>query len=99
MTVTIPPVHVDPAPPPPDDREDAVEYRAYLQRGETRLSTLHRVAGAFLSGAGLLTLLPVLLSSTFTTLLAGVVFFPATGFPPPASLTRWLTLGSVCVTL
>lgn len=36
---------------------DLQEYRAYLQRAETRLSTLHRVAGAFISGAGLLTLL------------------------------------------
>jgi pyrimidine deaminase RibD-like protein len=33
--------------------------RAFLQRGEVRLSTMHRVAGAFLSGAGLLFLLPV----------------------------------------
>jgi hypothetical protein len=34
--------------------------RAYLQRSEVRLSTMHRVAGIFLNGAGLLFLFPVL---------------------------------------
>ncbi|MBC8100778.1 MAG: hypothetical protein H7Y11_15165 [Armatimonadetes bacterium] len=33
--------------------------RAYLQRCEVRLSTLHRIATAFVSGAGLLLLIPV----------------------------------------
>lgn len=33
--------------------------RAYLQRCEVRLSTLHRIATAFISGAGLLLLIPV----------------------------------------
>lgn len=33
-----------------------VTLRAYLQRAEVRLSTMHRIAGAFLGGAGLLTL-------------------------------------------
>lgn len=33
--------------------------RSYLQRGEVRLSTLHRVATAFIGGAGLLLLIPV----------------------------------------
>lgn len=32
--------------------------RAFLQRGETRLSTYQRVAGVFLNGRGLLVLLP-----------------------------------------
>jgi hypothetical protein len=35
--------------------------RAYLQRSEVRLSTMHRVAVGFLSGAGLLFLFPVFL--------------------------------------
>ncbi|MBF0340059.1 MAG: hypothetical protein HQL95_03745 [Magnetococcales bacterium] len=34
--------------------------RAYLQRGETRLSTMHRIAGVFMNGAGLLMLAPIL---------------------------------------
>ena len=45
-----------------DEEEDRERQamRAFLQRAEVRLSTMHRVAGAFLSGAGLLFLLPVL---------------------------------------
>lgn len=40
-----------------NDERQAI--RAYLQRAEVRLSTMHRIAGAFLGGAGLLFLLPV----------------------------------------
>jgi len=39
----------------PDER---AAVRAYLQRSEVRLSTVHRVASALLSGAGLMVLLP-----------------------------------------
>jgi hypothetical protein len=35
--------------------------RAYLQRSEVRLSTMHRIAGAFIGGAGLLILTPFFL--------------------------------------
>jgi hypothetical protein len=42
-----------------DDARAAV--RSYLQRAEVRLSTMHRIAGVFLNGAGLLFLFPVLL--------------------------------------
>jgi hypothetical protein len=56
--------------PTPDEAEEAPAeqqfsqderqaMRAYLQRAEVRLSTMHRIAGAFLGGAGLLFLLPV----------------------------------------
>jgi hypothetical protein len=41
----------------PDER---AAIRAYLQRSEVRLSTLHRVATALLSGAGLIVLLPAI---------------------------------------
>lgn len=41
--------------------EDRNAMRAYLARCEVRLSTMHRVAVGFLSGAGLLFLLPVFL--------------------------------------
>lgn len=44
--------------------------RAYLQRGETRLSTMQRIAGAFLSGAGLLVLLPFLLGDALGAVLS-----------------------------
>ena len=41
--------------------EDRAAARAFLQRCEVRLSTLHRVATALLSGAGLMVLLPAML--------------------------------------
>jgi hypothetical protein len=81
----------------PDD--DLQELRAYLQRAETRLSTLHRVAGAFISGAGLLTLLPLLLSGTFSGLLALILFYPGPGMPPPGSGQRWLALVPVLASI
>lgn len=40
------------------DPEDRAAIRAFLQRCDVRLSTIHRVATALLSGAGLLVLLP-----------------------------------------
>jgi hypothetical protein len=79
--------------------EDAQEYRAYLQRGETRLSTVHRVAGSFLSGAGLLTLLPVLLTTAFSDLFSQVVFQTGAQLPSPGSQQRWLALYPVVVSL
>lgn len=45
------------APLTPDER---AAMRAFLQRAEVRLSTMHRVATALLSGAGILVLLPAL---------------------------------------
>ena len=47
----------DPSPEAISD-EERLAMRAFLQRGETRLSTYQRVAGVFLNGAGLLILLP-----------------------------------------
>ena len=47
--------------PPPSAEPTADEraaMRAFLQRCEVRLSTMHRVATALLSGAGILVLLP-----------------------------------------
>lgn len=38
--------------------ENKNALRAYLQRAKAKLSTMHRIAGAFLGGAGLLLLLP-----------------------------------------
>jgi hypothetical protein len=43
--------------------------RSYLQRTEVRLSTLHRVAVAFISGAGLLVLLPVFFKEEIVVLI------------------------------
>ena len=79
--------------------DDLQEYRAYLQRGETRLSTLHRVAGAFLGGAGLLTLLPVLFRDTFSSLFSELLFLPYPGLPAPNSLQRWFVALPVALSL
>ena len=40
--------------------EERAAMRGFLQRCEVRLSTMHRVATALLSGAGILVLLPAL---------------------------------------
>jgi hypothetical protein len=42
-----------------DDLSGRNAMRAFLQRCEVRLSTMHRIAGVFLNGAGLLILFPV----------------------------------------
>ena len=47
---------------------DPAGARAFLQRGEVRLSTVHRVAGVLLGGAGLLLLLPALLGQALPQL-------------------------------
>jgi hypothetical protein len=47
---------------------DHTGARAFLQRGEVRLSTLHRLAGLLLGGAGLLLLLPALLGQALPQL-------------------------------
>ena len=44
--------------------------RAYLGRAETRISTLHRIAGLFVSGAGLLVLFPAFLSNALSVIVA-----------------------------
>jgi hypothetical protein len=62
----------DPVDLDPDER---AAIRAYLQRAEVRLSTMHRVASALLSGAGLMVLLPAVARDSVVdvvhTLLAG----------------------------
>lgn len=50
------------------NESEKAALRAYLQRAEVRLSTMHRIAGAFLSGAGLLILLPILFKDSMTVI-------------------------------
>jgi TIR domain len=71
MTVRQPPASTaPPAPPAAAERAAAVPepprdaMRAFLQRSEVRLSTMHRIAGVFLNGAGLLLLFPILFRDT-----------------------------------
>lgn len=55
--------------------DERAAMRAFLQRGETRLSTYQRVAGVFLNGAGLLVLLPAVARDT----VQGVLLFATSG--------------------
>ena len=50
----------------PDERN---AIRSYLQRCEVRLSTLHRIATAFIGGAGLLLLFPVFFKDVIATII------------------------------
>lgn len=60
----------DEAGPTGDER---AALRAYLQRSEVRLSTIHRTATALLSGAGVLVLLPALGRDSVVTVLRGLL--------------------------
>lgn len=58
--------------------------RAWLQRSEVRLSTLHRIGLAFISGAGLLLLVPVFFKDAVHDIVAVMLrefgnFYPALG--------------------
>lgn len=53
--------------------DDRAAARAYLQRCEVRLSTLHRVATALLSGAGLMVLLPALMKDQVTSVMRTLI--------------------------
>lgn len=54
--------------------------RAYIQRCEVRLSTLHRIATAFIGGAGLLLLIPVFFKDAFDNLLTVMLNTLGTSF-------------------
>lgn len=43
--------------------------RSFLQRGEARLSTMHRIAGVFLNGSGLLVLAPILIKGNYNEII------------------------------
>lgn len=55
------------------DESAIAAMRVYLQRAEVRLSTMHRIAGVFLNGAGLLVLFPALFRDSVTKLLLPVI--------------------------
>src|SRR4051812_35902018 len=48
----------------PDERN---AMRSFLQRAEARFATMHRMMGLFVGGAGILTLLPILLRDVLVT--------------------------------
>lgn len=70
--------------------------RSFIQRGEVRLSTMHRVAVGFLSGAGLLFLLPVFLKDGVLTLISALLDYTPT---LPASLQSLDALGVAVIYL
>jgi hypothetical protein len=55
------------------DADERGAVRSYLQRSEVRLSTIHRVASALLSGAGLMVLLPALERDSVTSVLRALL--------------------------
>src|SRR5437870_4023402 len=70
--------------------------RAYLQRAEVRLSTMHRVASAFLGGAGLLILFPVFFGGVISGLLRSFLG------PPPGVLpliSSFLLAATFCISV
>lgn len=83
--------NTDPSDTPLSDA-DRNAMRAYLQRCEVRLSTLHRVATAFISGAGLLLLIPVFFKDAFDNLLSVVLTQLGNHFPAQGSTGMILTV-------
>lgn len=55
--------------------------RAYLQRSEVRISTLHRIATAFVGGAGLLILIPVFIRDIIEGIIRILLASAANQFP------------------
>ncbi len=56
-----------------DDAESRAAMRAFLQRSEVRLSTIHRVAQALLGGSALVLLLPLFIRDGFPKLTSLIV--------------------------
>lgn len=82
----------EPAPELTADEQAAI--RAYLQRSEVRLSTVHRVASALLSGAGLMVLLPAVERDAVEGVLRALVTGP---FDPAKALLTVATVLSLVV--
>lgn len=53
--------------------DERAAARAFLQRAEVRLGTIHRVATALLSGAGLMVLLPAIARDAVTSVLRALI--------------------------
>lgn len=90
------PENASPRPLTPDERN---ALRAFLQRCEVRLSTLHRIALSFIGGAGLLLLIPVFFKDVVADILATLLVnltnqFPQMGYTGGGLLTAAL-IGAV----
>lgn len=62
-----------PSPTPQQLADERAAMRAFLQRCDVRLSTMHRVATALLSGAGILVLLPAVERDSVVTVLRSLL--------------------------
>ena len=73
--------------------DDRAAARAFLQRCEVRLSTLHRVATALLSGAGLMVLLPALVKDQITEVIRSLATATESGTQVLLTAAAVLVLG------
>jgi hypothetical protein len=64
---------------PPLSEQERNAMRSYIQRAEVRLSTMHRVAVGFISGAGLLFLFPVFFKDAILLIIRELL-----NYQPPA---------------
>lgn len=80
------------AQPAEPDADERAAMRAFLQRCEVRLSTMHRVATALLSGAGILVLLPAVERDAVMQVLRALL-------EGPVSVTRGLLVVSVSLSI
>ncbi len=74
------------------DQSERAAMRAFVQRCEVRLSTIHRVATALLSGAGILVLLPALERDAVISVVRGLL-------DGPLDLTRGLLIAAVLLSI
>lgn len=66
--------------PTPLTESERNAMRGYLQRSEVRLSTLHRIATAFIGGAGLLLLIPVFFKDVVDSIIQTLLDQPLSQF-------------------
>ncbi len=85
------------APGPTADERAAM--RAFLQRCEVRLSTMHRVATALLSGAGILVLLPALERDAVLQVLRALLAGPVSWSRALLTVAVGLSIGLALVVL
>ncbi len=71
----------------PDERN---AMRAYLQRCEVRLSTLHRIATAFIGGAGLLLLIPVFIKDAIDAIIQVMLDNLTNVYPQMGTTGGWI---------
>jgi hypothetical protein len=79
--------------------DERVALRAFLQRAEVRLSTVHRTATALLSGAGVLVLLPALGRDAIVEVVGALLDAPATPSQVLLAGATMVVLSSILVVI